>query len=222
MHDLIEEFKQKAAINEPINNRDQDILNSLVTYTNMQNLHYFNEYLQKQVTRGAITAAYSLSKQITVQNILDIKDSAALNAIKEQINSERINTGLYNKCVGELRQVKTPEELALLKKSVEISSIAHAEVMKAIQPGMSEFALEAFFQYIHKRYGAEEEGYPPIVGGGSNGCHLHYQENTKTNIHDEMALMDVASAYHGYSADVTRTVPSVSYTHLTLPTILRV
>jgi len=95
-----------------------------------------------------------------------------------------------------------------LRKSVDISSVAHAEVMKAIQPGMSERELQAIFEFVHKKYGAEEEGYPPIVGAGSNGCILHYEENTKTNFGNEMVLMDVASEYHGYSADVTRTVPS--------------
>jgi Xaa-Pro aminopeptidase len=208
LHDLVELFKQKAAIDETINDYDQNFLSSLIAYGNMQNLHYFTDYLQKQINKGVVTVSYSLDKQITVQNILDIRDSAELNAIKEKINSERISTGLYNKCVSALRQVKTTEELTLLKKSVEISSVAHTEVMKAIQTGMSEFALEGIFEYIHKSYGAEEEAYPPIVGAGSSGCHLHYEENTKVNIHNEMVLMDVASAYHGYAADVTRTVPS--------------
>jgi Xaa-Pro aminopeptidase len=80
--------------------------------------------------------------------------------------------------------------------------------MKAIQPGMSEFDLQGLFEYIHKKYGAEWEGYPPIVGAGKNGCILHYEENTKKNIGTDMVLMDVGAEYHGYSADVTRTVPS--------------
>jgi Xaa-Pro aminopeptidase len=95
----------------------------------------------------------------------------------------------------------------LLRKSIEISCIAHAEVMKAIRPEMSELELQGMHEYIHKKYGAEWVGYPSIVGAGNNGCILHYEENTRTRVGTDMVLMDVGAEYHGYSADVTRTVP---------------
>src|SRR5205085_2729797 len=47
-----------------------------------------------------------------------------------------------------------------------------------------------------------------IVGAGENGCVLHYMENTKTKVGTSMLLMDVGAEYHGYTADVTRTVPA--------------
>lgn len=95
-----------------------------------------------------------------------------------------------------------------MRKTVSISSIAHAEVMKAIQPGMSEAELQGLQEYVHKKLGAEYVGYPSIVGAGANGCILHYEENTRVNIGRDMVLMDIGAEYHGYSADVTRTVPS--------------
>jgi Xaa-Pro aminopeptidase len=81
-------------------------------------------------------------------------------------------------------------------------------VMKAIHPDMSETELMGTFEYIHKKYGAEGEGYPPIVGAGANGCILHYIENNVTQVNNQLVLMDVASEYHGYTADITRTVPA--------------
>jgi Xaa-Pro aminopeptidase len=98
--------------------------------------------------------------------------------------------------------------MTLMRKTVSISSLAHAEVMKAIRPGMSEGELQGLQEYVHKKLGAEYVGYPSIVGGGANGCILHYEENTRTDIGRDMVLMDVGAEYHGYSADVTRTVPS--------------
>ena len=98
--------------------------------------------------------------------------------------------------------------MVVLRKSVFLSAIAHKEVMKAIEPGMSESELTGIFEYIHRKYGAEAEGYPPIVGAGANGCILHYTENNVTDIQNQMVLMDVASEYHGYSADISRTVPA--------------
>jgi Xaa-Pro aminopeptidase len=63
-------------------------------------------------------------------------------------------------------------------------------------------------EYVHKKYGAEEVGYGSIIGSGENGCTLHYEENTKTKIGTSLVLMDVGAEYHGYTADVTRTVPA--------------
>lgn len=208
LHDLVEQFKQKTGMSKEYNAEFENSLGYLIEYASMQNLHFFTDNYKKTVASGELSSNYSAGNGLTVQNILDIKDEEALNKVKEKIKAKKINSALYNQSIASLRQIKTPEEIKLLKKCVDISSIAHTEVMKAIQPGMSEHDVQAIFEYVHKKYGAEEEGYPPIVGAGNNGCILHYEENSNTNFGNEMLLMDVAAEYHGYSADVTRTVPS--------------
>ncbi len=208
LYDLTEQFKVKAGIPKTYSQEVENSMSYLVQYGNMKNLHYFTDGLTQMITSGSLSGQYPAGDQLTVQDIINIKDQAGLDKAKEKMKTKKINAILYNQYVGGLRQIKTPEELKLLRKSVDISSIAHAEVMKAIQPGMSERELQAIFEFVHKKYGAEGEGYPPIVGAGNNGCILHYEENSNTNFGSEMVLMDVASEYHGYSADVTRTVPS--------------
>jgi Xaa-Pro aminopeptidase len=118
------------------------------------------------------------------------------------------STDLFTTITNSLREIKTPEEMELMRKTVKLSCIAHNEVMKAVGPDMSENEADGIHAYIHKRYGAEDEGYPPIVGVGANGCILHYGENNSTKMENQLLLMDVGSEYHGYSADVTRTVPA--------------
>lgn len=115
---------------------------------------------------------------------------------------------LFRTITNSLREIKTPEEMVLMRKTVKLSCIAHNEVMKAVGPNMSENEADGIHAYIHRRYGAEDEGYPPIVGAGANGCILHYGENNSTKIDNQLLLMDVGSEYHGYSADVTRTIPA--------------
>src|SRR5258707_11549780 len=80
--------------------------------------------------------------------------------------------------------------------------------MKAIKPGMSEREIDGIHQYVFKKYQAEDMGYPSIVGAGHNGCILHYEENYKPSISNkELILMDLGAEYHGYTADITRTIP---------------
>lgn len=140
--------------------------------------------------------------------IIQNPNEATLAVVQQKIRENPSPSHEYNKLISSLREIKTPEELVLLRKSVELSAIAHKEAMKAITPAMSESELSGIFHYIHKRYGAMEEGYPPIVGAGANGCILHYIENNATKVENSLVLMDVGSEYHGYSADITRTVPA--------------
>ncbi len=120
----------------------------------------------------------------------------------------KIDTRLFREITGQLREVKTPEEMYLLRKAVEISCMGQNEVMKMLRPDMSELEIQGLHEYVHKKYGAEEVGYGSIVGAGENGCILHYMENSKTSIGNNLLLMDVGAEYHGYTADVTRTVPA--------------
>jgi Xaa-Pro aminopeptidase len=128
---------------------------------------------------------------------------------KAEITKEDpISLELFKSITSTLREIKTPEEMELMRKTVKLSCIAHNEVMKAVGPNMSENEADGIHAYIHRRYGAEGEGYPPIVGAGANGCILHYGENNSTKMDNQLLLMDVGSEYHGYSADVTRTIPA--------------
>lgn len=107
-----------------------------------------------------------------------------------------------------LRGIKSPEEVELLRKAVNISTVGQLEVMKAIRPGMSEMQIHGLHEFIHKSYAAEDQGYQSIVGAGHNGCVLHYRESQKPAVQDgELILMDVGAQYRGYTADITRTIP---------------
>ncbi|MFM2138821.1 MAG: hypothetical protein RJA57_1128 [Bacteroidota bacterium] len=121
---------------------------------------------------------------------------------------DRFDTRRYREFTGILRAIKTPEELDLLRKAVEISCQGQNEVMKTLHAGMSELEIQGLHEYVHKKYGAEGVGYGSIIGSGENGCVLHYTENSKTRIGGDLLLMDVGAEYHGYTADVTRTVPA--------------
>ncbi len=127
-------------------------------------------------------------------------------AIEPQSNNIDLTT--LNTIMKRLRGVKLEEELVLLKKAINISAVGQVEVMKAMKPGMSETEIQGLHEYVFKKYQAEYEGYPSIVGAGHNGCVLHYIDNYKPAIQDgELILMDLGAEYHGYTADVTRTIP---------------
>jgi Xaa-Pro aminopeptidase len=110
--------------------------------------------------------------------------------------------------MADLREIKTKNEIDLLKKAVAISVVGQIEVMKAMHPGMSEREIQGIHEFVYRKYGAADEGYPSIVGAGENGCVLHYIENDEEDLHNQLVLMDLGAEYYGYTADVTRTIPA--------------
>jgi Xaa-Pro aminopeptidase len=128
--------------------------------------------------------------------------------ITEGVRNEKIDGAAFRQITSRLREIKTPEELYLIRRAVEISCQGQNEVMKTLRPDMSELEVQGLHEYIHKRYGAESVGYGSIIGAGENGCVLHYTENSRTRIGNNLLLMDVGAEYHGYTADVTRTIPA--------------
>jgi Xaa-Pro aminopeptidase len=109
--------------------------------------------------------------------------------------------------MAELREVKQPDELLLIRKVCEISCKGHNEIMRAMEPGMHEYSAQAIGEYIFKSNGAEDVGYGSICGGAENSCILHYESNRRQLKVGDVQLNDMAAEYHGYSADVTRTLP---------------
>jgi Xaa-Pro aminopeptidase len=109
--------------------------------------------------------------------------------------------------IRQLRGVKSPAELDRIRRAVYISSLAHREAMRSVQPGMNEFEIRALVEYYFRRYGAEGPAYGSIVGSGPNSTVLHYQASDRFMAAEDVLLIDAAASYGGYAADVTRTFP---------------
>jgi Xaa-Pro aminopeptidase len=142
-------------------------------------------------------------KEFTVE-----RNNPSQKKLIDSLLNEHINYLLFDRYAKMLREVKTSEELAVLQKAIDVSCAGHNEAMKSMRVDMSEHELQAIHEYMHKKGGAETEGYPPIVASGNNGCVLHYSENSAEKLGNNLVVMDVGAEYHGYSADITRTVPA--------------
>ncbi len=148
---------------------------------------------------------YDLISQFKAKIKYPEKSGLTLNVEPQKNNLDM--KGLTD-VMASLRGIKTTEEIEMVKRAVRISCAGQAEVMKAMKPGMSEREIQGIHEFVFKKYQAEDLGYPSIVGAGHNGCILHYIDNYKPNISSkELILMDLGAEFHGYTADITRTIP---------------
>lgn len=164
---------------------------------------------------GRIANYYNdLKDDKIISDYINSQDDKLRSELKEQLlkieaeEKNNLDTQTLSTLMAQLREIKTPEEMVLLTKAVRISAMGQREVMKAMHPGMSESEIQGIHEYVYKKYGSEYEGYPSIVGAGNNGCVLHYIENSKMKVENDLVLMDLGAEYHGYTADVTRTIPA--------------
>jgi len=110
--------------------------------------------------------------------------------------------------IGALRQIKSPSEIALLQKAIDLSVDAQLAAMRMVHPGLYEYQVAAKMVEIHAEGGCETEAYAPIVGTGFHSTVLHFNELNAEIKDGDVVLMDVGGQYSGYTADITRTIPA--------------
>ena len=106
-----------------------------------------------------------------------------------------------------IRQIKSPQELSLVRQAVDIAVEAHNHARKFAQPGCYEYEIQAEMEYIFTKHGAISPAYPSIVASGENACILHYIENNKQLQENDLLLIDAGCCYQYYNSDITRTFP---------------
>jgi Xaa-Pro aminopeptidase len=109
--------------------------------------------------------------------------------------------------VDSLRARKSPAEVALLRRAIDITTGSLKQAMASVKPGMMEYELEAMIESGFRRAGADGPSFGSIIGSGPNSTQYHYMANNRRLKAGEVVLMDVGASYQGYAADVTRTVP---------------
>ena len=109
--------------------------------------------------------------------------------------------------VHQLRWIKSPAEVHLMRRAAEAATSAMVECMQRSTPGVSEHSLASIFEHRCRMEGAQRMSYPPVVAGGVNATTIHYSRNDRTLPANEMLLLDGGCELYGYCSDVTRTWP---------------
>lgn len=110
------------------------------------------------------------------------------------------------KITHEMRLRKSPLEIDLIKKAVEIAKKGHTQAMKYCKPGMFEYELAAELSHLYLQHGGAF-AFNPVVAGGKNACTLHYTENNARLQDGDLVLIDSGVNYQYYNSDLSRTFP---------------
>jgi len=209
VYDLVTSFKKKAKYDPDVflSNKKKYLYTQIKSAPEGQNsnvVYMINQYTEyfPEIKSDKLVSQFLSTTDEKIRKDIKLKMSLALTP------KTNIDIGFIDNTLAEMREIKTDAEIKLLTKAIRISAVGQIEVMKAMKPHMSETEVQGIHEFVYKKYGAEYEGYPSIVGAGNNGCILHYIENNKTEVGHDLVLMDLGAEYRGYTADVTRTIPA--------------
>ncbi|EER24030.1 metallopeptidase M24 family protein [Coccidioides posadasii C735 delta SOWgp] len=159
---------------------------------------------------NAHLAHYCTNKETAPKRVYAIPDRVC--AETTFLPFDDTNWDALSNALNQCRKVKDDYEIALLKRSNEISALAHLAVMKAAKLAKNERELEAVFRSTCLSHGSRGQSYGPIVAAGVNGATLHYQTNDM-DLEDPVTgerpslLVDAGGEYRLYCSDITRAYP---------------
>ena len=109
--------------------------------------------------------------------------------------------------IDELRLIKSPLEMEIIRKATNLSSLAIMEAMRSVEPGVVEREVDALAKFIYYRHGAQGDAYYSLVASGPNAPFPHYHQGARTMQDGELLLMDYAPDVGYYMSDITRMMP---------------
>ena len=111
------------------------------------------------------------------------------------------------KILKDLRAIKTPLEIEVMQKAIDITDNTFRHLLKFIKPGVMEYEIDAEIWHSFLSQRASGTAYGSIIASGDNARILHYVNNNQECKDGDLILMDFGARYGNYSADLTRTVP---------------
>lgn len=170
-------------------------------------VHDINDYssLIKEILRDHISLYIDLFDESTW--LAQAKRSA--QELHETRGVKRHIRALYDVAhlIRTQRLIKSEEEIAQIKKAIELTAKAHHEAMRCSTAGLYEYQLQAKMSYVFLSNGAQAEAYGAIVAGGNNANTLHYIDNRDVLREGDLVLIDAACEWELYASDITRTFP---------------
>lgn len=175
----------------PIENLENFVINSL---------NDFSDFIIAPFTKGKHFAPYPNSKNDEVELNIEL-----INDLQNQdpYKIYKVDKSILIK----LRSIKSEKEIEIMQKAINMTCQGHKFAIEMMRPYFFEYQVEAMIENTFFQMGAENVAYNSIVGSGENVCFLHYNQNRDQALNGNLILIDCGAEYHGYAADITRTVP---------------
>ena len=203
---------------------DDELTRELTGVDAVYGIDILSEHLARFASRGRVPALYTpfkpaegaaMSRDLATRGGSDIandpwdgrptREAHFLNRIRERFPQLAVHD--LSSILDQMRLVKSPREIELIRKATRLSGLALMEAMRSTTPGMMEYELDALAKFIFFREGAQSDAYYSLIAGGPNAWYPHYHRGGRDLRAGELLLMDYAPDVGYYASDVTRMWP---------------
>jgi len=150
----------------------------------------------------------ALQKTMTL-NLWDGRPTRELQFVKQL--RDRFPQADVRDCsaaVWDLRKIKSPAELEVLRQGGRIGVAAHIALIQSTKPGVAEKALASVFEFTAKREGARDLAYSTIIMSGKNHAYGHYHAYDRVLKAGDFLILDAAPDYENYHVDISTSFPA--------------
>jgi len=176
---------------------------------------YHREGLRILFTPLAPAEGASMSRDLALRSVADIgsdpfdglpsREGRFVELVRERFPVFEVRD--LSPALDDLRLIKSPRELALIRKATKLAGLALLEGMRSTRPGQYERELDALGKFVFYRNGAQGDAYYSLIGSGRNAYWPHYNAGKRKMEDGDFLLMDYAPDYGYYMSDVTRMFP---------------
>lgn len=112
----------------------------------------------------------------------------------------------FSQCVLQVRSIKDPEEIELIRRALRIAENSIKYALERIHENMSEIELAGEIEYAMRKSGAEGYAFNSIVASGPRSAYPHGSTTDRRIKNGDLIVIDVGAKYCGYCSDITRTI----------------
>jgi Xaa-Pro aminopeptidase len=110
--------------------------------------------------------------------------------------------------VWNLRKIKSPAELDVLRAAARIGVQAHNALIQSTRPGVAEKALAAVFEFVCKKEGARDLAFDTIIMSGKNHAYGHYHKYDRVLQDGDFLILDAGPDFENYHVDISTSFPA--------------
>jgi Xaa-Pro aminopeptidase len=169
---------------------------------------FYTSFKPEELVRECTNEKYIILRRNMTRNEWDGRLTREVQFVKQL--EERFPLVEVRDCsrlIWDLRIIKSPAEIDLLRKAARIAVKAHIELMKSTRVGMHEYELAALYEYLCKKEGAQDLAYHMIICSGENHPYLHYYKHDRVLQDGDFLVIDVGPDLNYYDIDITVSYP---------------
>lgn len=136
---------------------------------------------------------------------LEFQPAFLVDTIKQTLAGKELIDA--TQILNELRAVKSPNEIAIMRKVFKMGTLGLKVGIEKAKIGMSETELAAEMAYVMWKQGAEQMSHCFMVASGKrSGPALSFPTDKKLIEDGDLVILDMGAVYEGYFSDNARTI----------------